>query len=447
MSKKDGRDLTWFLKNCPGVTGELARYVNSKLKTDQPGIALSSALPFMGTVRSQRVCTYSGIAPNIYTLALAPSGSGKTSVQRIITDLCVACDFQDLLMGRPGSDSGILTRLQYNPCQLLIWDEFGLTLKEMANSQSSYRVGIITTMMDLYSAANSTYIGRELKGEDRIDIRNPHLSIAGASTPGVFYDSLTRDFIDRGFIPRILVFEESRNLKFKDASSAPIPEDIIRELIELRAGIYCETGGDLKKGIVEECFNLKLDDILLSVIEGQFQAKLKKAKTEIESALWARAFEHTMKLCLIFSSIDGECNSDDLEYSYSLVETLIESLIERCEDIQDSQHEKRQVSRFDKFRDIIPIGGEMTLSEVTIKSQRNFSKKEREERIAGLLETGEWIENHKQNPNAKKITTVYYRPSKLDKENSKLHNFALNSQQMRSYETDLTIEDASIFHE
>ena len=214
--KTTERNLSWYLGKCPGVVGEIARYIDSRLETHLPGVSLGTAISFVAALKSDKIQSQSGLISNIYTLCLAPPGTGKTTAQRVITEICAACEITPLLMGQPGSDSGLLKRLQKHPRQLLLWDEFGLALAEISKSSSSYRVAIIKVVMDLFSAANSIYIGKELKGEERVDLHRPQLSIGAASTPDMFFDTLTEYFINRGFVPRLLVFEESRNFIFKE---------------------------------------------------------------------------------------------------------------------------------------------------------------------------------------------------------------------------------------
>jgi hypothetical protein len=424
MSEK--RNLSWYLAKCPGVVGEIARYIDSRLETHLPGVSLGTAISFVAALKSDKIQSSSGLIPNIYTLCLAPPGTGKTTAQRIITDICSACEIAPILMGQPGSDSGLLKRLQKHPRQLLLWDEFGLALAEISKSSNSYRVAIIKVVMDLFSAANSIYIGKELKGEDRVDLHKPQLSIGAASTPDMFFDTLTEDFINRGFVPRLLVFEEARNFVFKEAlESKEIPAPIRAMVRQLEYGDPKKTGGNLEVGVVQDIKTLKLHKPYLKIIKQNAQQRLIDSQSEVECAFWARANEHAVKLCLLFAGDEGECQAVDSMYAWELVEHLTLNLIRHCQEgICENSNEKQSISRARKFKNLILPNETISQSQLTKRaSNKGFSKVERRARTEDLLEAGEWVHQVIENPDSLRRVDHFSR-AKEAAETAKIKNLS-----------------------
>lgn len=315
-------------------------------------------------------------------------------------------------MGQPGSDSGLLKRLQKHPRQLLLWDEFGLALAEISKSSNSYRVAIIKVVMDLFSAAGSIYIGKELKGEDRVDLYKPQLSIGAASTPDMFFDTLTEDFINRGFVPRLLVFEESRNFVFKEpVESKEIPAGLIAKIRAVEAGTLKSSGGNLEMGIAQDVKELKLHKSYFKIIKQNAQQRLIDSQSEVECAFWARANEHAVKLCLLFAGEEGECQAVDSMYAWELVEHLTLNLIRHCQEgICENQNEKQSISRARKFKNLILPNETLSQSQLTRRaSSRGFGKVERRSRTEDLIEAGEWVHKVIENPGSLRRIDYYSR--------------------------------------
>lgn len=404
--------LMSFLIQCPGLTGEIARYINSCLETDQPGIALATSLAFVSALKAGRIRSGSMASPSLYTCAVAGSGAGKSRAQQIVTDMCVQAGLKRLLMGRPASDAGILSRLQITPRQFLIWDEFGLALEEMSKSKNSYRVSIISTIMDLYSASGRDYIGREYADKDRIDIEKPCLSICASTTPGKFYSVLSKDFIENGFLNRWLVFDSLENLNFRNPSNESTPLHIIEGIEEIELGREREFGSNLERLITKREFDLTLDSETSELMKLSRWDKLSTSQNETESTLWMRCKENAIRVCMTLSDNDGNCSEEIASYAWSLIETLTESLIARCENDIVEQHDKINVDRSKKFKSLINIGETVTQSQLTKRaSNAGFQRREREDRTKDLLETEEWIKSEKTTFHATKPTTSYTRRS------------------------------------
>lgn len=350
------------LEQCPGPTGELARHLNSLQETDQPGICLASALSFMSVVRSGRIKSSSGLSPNIYTLVLGRSGSGKTRCQQRIIDICILCNFNSFLMGKPASDSGILKGLQKQPRQLLIWDEFGQALNEISHSTSSYRAAIVATIMEIYSANGRHYVGKEYATQDRVDIPEPYLSIAAASTMSEFYSALTMQFLEKGFLSRWIVIEGNHKIERKVPVPTVLTKEFFRELEALEAPIATET-------IPVMSFE---DSGMEEALSDVSWLKRSRAKSEIAITLRSRAYENATKLCLILSGRDGVCSTVAAQYSWYLTDFLVGELIKRCKsEVHDTHRDKVVADRAKKFTALLVPGEMISKTELYNRAHNN----------------------------------------------------------------------------
>lgn len=405
--------LIGYINTAPGLVGGIARQIYEQLDTEQPGIALSTALSFIAALKCRRIID-GNLCPNLYTLSIAPSGVGKTTAQHIISDMCSNCGLNSLLMGRPASDSGILKRLQTTPRQFLIWDEFGLAFSEMTQSQSSYRVAIIETIMDLFSASGRVHIGKEYANQERIDIVDPALSICAASTPDRFFDALNKNFVTDGFLGRWLIFPPEDSLKFKDIKKQNV--DFSSEILAIEnIGADDSLPGNLSRVMTPKKVNLKINEELRVAVKSFFQSKSGLAKSSLEQALWRRGNEQVLKLCMIVADIDGNCSDQDLAWCWGLVKNLIARIAQKCEtEICSTKSDKAAIERAEKFKMLIEPGQRLSKADLTrAAGGRGYGRQEREWRTKDLLESGEWAEQVVKSDKSKRITTFYFNSSKV----------------------------------
>lgn len=337
-----------FLKNCPGLAGDIARLIYERLEFHQPGLALGAALSFVGALKSGRETSSFGINPNIYSCSIALTSTGKSQCQSVIEEICAECNLDHLLMGQPASDVGLLHALSEEPRKLLIWDEFGIALRSIGAAKASYETRILATIMDLYSAGKRKYRGKEYARsaqEKRIDIDKPMLSLFAASTPARFFDSLSSDFVEDGFLPRILLFIGEDTTIGKESYYTQISNKIICEVIDIETGEPEEMAGDVGKYLRVKNTVVEFDEgalefaLILKETAKIFSEENEKSNP-ILSAYYRRMFENTVKVAIILSE-KGIVSESCFRYSELLVRFLTESAAKVCfERLFDNQDEK-----------------------------------------------------------------------------------------------------------
>lgn len=411
-------DYDHFLETCPGLAGDVARYIDSRLETRQPAVSLAAAFSFVAVLRSKRVVSDFGIEPPLYTLVVGPSGICKTQSQNIIHEIIGACEISSILMGEPASEAGLRQALSNDGRKFLPWDEFGHSLSEMAKSRDSYRVMILSTLMKLYSSAGKPSTGKEYGKEKRVDLPDSYLSVFAASTLIRFEKAMTEELITDGFLPRWMVFFPDGNLRPQkeklSLAQKKIPANIIHDILEIENAPLQNTGGNLSRNIKIEkrvVPFLGYNDVMLWRAATRFEAN--QAINEIRRCVWMRAFEQTIKLSLVLGG-----GLTDFYYAQNFVKENILALIDKCEKLVFRDEKDR---REQKFFNLLQLGESVSSRELTRRAQRcGLTKMERKMLIEDYVESGLWILHESRIDTSKKATTFYERPKSQQGESSKI---------------------------
>jgi len=410
-------DFSHALAKIPGLCGDIARYLDSKLDTPQPGIALATAIAFVGALKSGRI-SYKGIHPSIYTVAVASPGSGKTVVQDEVSLMCSLAGIkEDLLMGSLVSEAGMINRLAEHPRQFLIWDEFGHELSALSKSKNHYQASILSTIMKLFSASGKLYLGKQYADKTRKDVVAPFLSMAAASTPNRFYEALDSDTINDGFLSRFLVFDCPNSLEFRDKSLADIPPHIISDIKIIQKWKHQEGPGNLQVAKLD-CVELKFDredatSMIKQIYERSKDLIIEASKrSDFERCFWIRSYEIAVKLCIIFADESGVCSESSVVTAWQLVEYCNTQLRAKCEElVLGDSFEKQKAHRMKRFIDILRPGEKLTAKQVTnISIKRGFNKNEKDQMLETLLEDGIWKKDKEKLGTSHKETTFYFCP-------------------------------------
>lgn len=411
LKKPADRTHKSFLEAMPGLCGDIARYVYSRLEFDQPALAMGTAISFVGALKSNRYKNRFNIPTNIYVAGIANSGTGKSQCQKAIQQLSLKANCRELLMGKPASDSGLIAALELNPRQYLIWDEFGIALSAISKSRASHDAKIPAVIMDLYSASDSLYIGSQYSNKTqkttRVDIEKPCLSIFGVSTPVRFYGSLNENFVHDGFLSRWLIFPGEEILRGKTPETYDMPLGIIRKVERENKGLAAyEHGGDVPKThttLIE--FE---DEDYIDAFREVCKQRVVNAQNDIERVFLTRCFEQAIKLASIMC--DGYiCTAEDLSYVIPLVEYLVESAAKAClEKLFSNENQKSESDMQKRILDLFGIGTTLTKHEIGRAIRKDT--KLRNQTLAELSDVGILFE---AKPDHKDIsvrpTTTYTR--------------------------------------
>lgn len=231
----------------PGFLGEIAQYFYAQAPRPVPEIALAGAIGLIAGICGRAYNVSNPPAGlNLYTLLLAPTGTGKEAIASGVTALmkairqAIPASAEFIGPASIASPQALVKHLaNTSPSFVSILGEFGLTMQQMANPKApAHLVGLRQIMLDLYnkSGANgelrpSIYSDRE---KNTAAVPSPALSIIGESTPESFYEGLSERFVADGLLPRFTIVEYrgDRPDRNEDACAVPSPE-LVAKLSEL----------------------------------------------------------------------------------------------------------------------------------------------------------------------------------------------------------------------
>lgn len=209
-----------FYFSAPSGLGDIVKQMCKNSRYASAPIAFGIALTALSTIRSLKYLTPEGGSPSLYTLIAAETGFGKSDNQSIITRTFQLSGIGKHVFKRIRSDQGLLNQLSYsNNVACFLCDEAFALINSLQDPKSSGHIQRIgTELLDLYSIGSHPEhrSGRvagtgKTKGEQEIVLRYPALSMCGLMPTHCFEKLITREAIDKGFVPRLItIFEPKR---------------------------------------------------------------------------------------------------------------------------------------------------------------------------------------------------------------------------------------------
>jgi hypothetical protein len=226
---KDTTELD-FLCQPTGLLGEICSWLNSTSMKEQPFLSLACTLAFLGALFGRKVKDVLGSRTNLYCMGVASSSAGKAHAMNQIRRLGMESGALLILGGDDiASDSAIEERMSRVESTLFLWDEIGHLLTHIKSGASRHLAQVVSLLMKLYSAAGSSYCGKEYaeQGKQRTIIQ-PCCCIYGTSTSERFTSGITQDELQDGWLSRCLVFYSPDNpIKSRGRIETEIPKEII----------------------------------------------------------------------------------------------------------------------------------------------------------------------------------------------------------------------------
>lgn len=400
-----------LLKTAPSHLGVIARAIDNSLKHSRPCLSLPAAMTFCATLKSGRVF-YKNTHPTLYTLAIAPSAYGKSTVQQRIEDIATELNL-DIIGREPGSDSGLVRSIQQTPRQFCLYDEFGLAVSEFATGKASYRALMIRMILGLFSSAGRKYRGMSYATKDPIDIQDPFFNLFGVSTGSTFFPALSNDFVHNGFLSRFFCFFAGENLPERDPKPFILPDYTLDWIKYIDA--WTPEDGDLGSILKVKAYEIDLSQSqTYNFVIDKFDLKTEQTKDEFERVFWARAGELFTKLCLVV--LDDELIEDvDLKgpigWAYEVTEFCISNAIKECREKLGSSSAKGKL--YEDFLNLFD-GEKVSLTNLGKRAHNRrlgLSSKERADMVQELVNVGSLEEIVESEPDSQK-KSKYYRKIK-----------------------------------
>jgi hypothetical protein len=336
----------------PGMVGAICAWINSTAIYPQPVLALANALSLWGAVIGRKVCTATDLRSNLYTIGIADSGAGKDHSRRQTKKLVASAGLNHALLGGEeiASHSALLKSLKARPSELMQLDELGHLLASWnSKNAANYQMLIPSTLMKIYTSANTLLLGTEYATQERTDIYEPNLCIYGTSVPEQFYTNLRPEQIEDGLLGRFDVFETNNHSPEPHDVDTTIPPPV--EVAQRMRMWHERQDLPLPAALAYEPGDLEMDHPTYSPIVvpatpeathvfQQFVTTSRVRREQLRGnnglgALWVRAGEHAQKIALIiacgcaFDRDELEITEEHALFATRLVKLLINNTIAR----------------------------------------------------------------------------------------------------------------------
>lgn len=326
----EGYAFPAHLLDAPGMVGEIADYIVSTSLFPQPVLALGASLAWCGAIMGRKVRTATDLRTNIYLIGVADSGSGKEHARKALKRLAVAAGMTRFIGAEKlASDQGLFALLHTQPSCLALLDEFGRTLRVLNNDRApAHLQQLLTTLMELFGSADS-YIIEKLRAEHTNgvaprQVTNPNLCIYATTVPGRLYQGLTPDEITDGFLPRFLVLESDTPDPEMRRPSDSAPSGALVDLNARwnDAPTNVESDGNLANvaraaPVAPALIPMTSEaEEMFAKSGGYWRARKQESRGSGIDALWARAYEHSMRLALVVGA-GSSCEIDRTTASWA----------------------------------------------------------------------------------------------------------------------------------
>lgn len=411
----------WVLDGLEGtLIGEIIRYDLDTAWKPQPILALAGALSMMSVLTGRKIKDRSGTRTNLYILGLGKSGEGKGSVLRSAKKLMFGAG-ADKHHGseRIGSAQGIMAQLAAEPALLYLLDEVGFLIESM-KEKGSHMNSVTHLLLSLYGAVDGWYRPDAVVDISRsTPVDRPHLVIYGAATIEGFWPKLTAEHVQEGFLGRFLVFESPGGVDARLPSQVVEidPPQSLLDWVRAWATMSDVSKGNLGSihpqmhifGKTREASD-RLDQHAKLIDEK------KKSEKNFRAAIWARAYEKTAKLALIFAASRQhgppwtDISLDDANRAIAISNYSARLAIRRASEHVSYNQTEAAVKK------VYQAIGTSCLSYELTRRTRSLTSRERDQALQTLLEGGEIGKTQHQSPRGGKPAWCYRRLKALQQE-------------------------------
>ncbi|MFT5303831.1 MAG: hypothetical protein ACI9UU_003022 [Candidatus Azotimanducaceae bacterium] len=291
------------LLTIPGFVSQVMDLILSTAPRPNRPLAFAGALTLLATLAGRKVRTESDLRTNIYTVALGESGIGKDQPRKIIKQIMFEVGLGDSVLGSMASGQALEDEIVKTHSCLALTDEMDEFLMAIRKDKSGTRQNLAKVMMELFTSASGPYQTRAKANQDRKHIYQPNFCLFGTAVPVRFYESISARMMDDGFLGRSIVIEAGSLGPRQPSKVIEIPEDI---LAIARDWVFFYSHHELDQDnpaplivrpseVAEKILEQAADDF------DEMRNKASRIGDNSSVSVWARAWEHTSKLALIYA--------------------------------------------------------------------------------------------------------------------------------------------------
>ncbi|KAA1258119.1 hypothetical protein LF1_06340 [Rubripirellula obstinata] len=306
------------LLRMPGFVNEVMDHCLDTAPYPNPVMGFCGALSLLAMLAGRRVRDPGDNRTNLYLLGLAHSAAGKDWPRKLNIRILQSVGLADCTGERFASGEGIQDSLHMTPSMLFQTDEIDGLLQSINKSKDARHEQIMTTLLTMYSSANSVYPMRRKAGKEAAGVINqPNLVIFGTAIPNHYYETLSERMLTNGLFARMLIFECGKRGKGQEPKILDIPDSILATAEwweNFRPG-----AGNLVDWSPTPAIVPHDADASRLLVDARVDAETQYEKAEesndsVGTTVWGRVSEQTRKLALLHAVsrrcrepvIDGE---------------------------------------------------------------------------------------------------------------------------------------------
>jgi hypothetical protein len=216
------------LMRIPGFVSEVMDLCLATAPYPNHVMAFSGALALQAFLAGRKVRDPGDNRTNLYLLGLAHSAAGKDWPRKLNTRILFEIGAAGCLGERFSSGEGVQDALYLSPSMLFQTDEIDGILQSMNRSKDGRYESLMSTLLTMYSTANSVYPMRRKAGKEAPGaIDQPNLVVYGTAIPNHYYEALSERMLTNGFFSRMIILECGERGSGQEPKVLDIPERVI----------------------------------------------------------------------------------------------------------------------------------------------------------------------------------------------------------------------------
>lgn len=305
VTAPDPGPLPLEMLRIPGFVSELMDHCLATAPYPNVPLAFCGAVALQAMLAGRKVRDAGDNRTNFYLLGLAHSSAGKDWPRKINARILHTIGMADCLGEWFASGEGIQDALFVSPAMLFQTDEIDGLLQSINRSKDARHETIMSTLLTMYSSANSIYSMRRKAGKETPGtIDQPHLVLFGTAIPNHYYDALSERMLTNGLFARMIIVECGR----REAGQEPTLTDIPPRILDTSRwwGGYRPSAGNLSDQHPLPAIVEHTDDARQILIDARHEAEAEYRSMEeqddpIGTTVWGRVSEQQRKLALLYA--------------------------------------------------------------------------------------------------------------------------------------------------
>ena len=289
----------------PGFVSEVMDLCLATAPYPNHVMAFCGALALQAFLAGRKVRDPGDNRTNLYLLGLAHSAAGKDWPRKLNTRILFEIGAAGCLGERFSSGEGVQDALYLSPSMLFQTDEIDGILQSMNRSRDGRYESLMSTLLTMYSSANSVYPMRRKAGKESPgSIDQPCLVIYGTAIPNHYYEALSERMLTNGFFARMIILECGERGAGQEPKVLDIPDRVIstaRWWNEYKPGT-----GNLQSWHPIPTIVNHDDEGRDVLVEARLEAEREYNRAERKSdpvgtTVWGRVSEQMRKLALLYA--------------------------------------------------------------------------------------------------------------------------------------------------